>query len=265
MRLGLFANHRLPAATRTAGEIVRLLKNDVVLEQSTAEAIGEKGSRLEKMEADTLIVVGGDGTMLQALMRCDLPVLGINAGDVGFLTEAGMNGVRGAVERLLSGKYRIEEKIKLRTVVDGRRMKDAVNEAVAHTANQGKVRHFILAVDHNRVGIVKADGIIISTPTGSTSYSLAAGGPIVDPSASVLVISPIAPYGISSRPIVAGSVSKIKLSIDGERPCRLVIDGQVDYRLRGDETVEFSVSEDVARFVRFDYDFYRRIHTKLTG
>ena len=265
MKLGVCANQRLPEALRAAREIVKYLKGGIVLEQSTAEAMGESGVRLEKMAADILLVVGGDGTMLQTLMRSDAAVLGINAGDVGFLTEAGLNGVRGAIDRILSGKYRIEEKIKLRTVVDGKRVEDAVNEAVVHTASTGKVRHFILAVDHNSVGVVKADGIIISTPTGSTSYSLAAGGPIVDPSASVLVISPIAPYGISSRPIVAGAKSTIRLGIEGSRPCRLVIDGQANHRLSGGETVEFSVSERVARFVRFDYDFYRRIHTKLTG
>jgi len=265
LKLGLCVNHNIPAAVNTAKELFKLLKGEIELEQSTAGAMGEKGVRLERMKPDVMVVAGGDGTILKTLMRCDVPVLGINAGDVGFLTEAGTNGLKSAMDRIASGKYRIEEKIKLRTVVDGKRLEDAVNEAVAHTANTGKVRHFILAVDHNKVGVVKADGVIISTPTGSTSYSLAAGGPIVDPSASVLVISPIAPYGISSRPIVAGSKSIIRLAIEGERPCRLVIDGQVEHRLHGGENVEFTSSEHVARFVRFDYDFYRRIHNKLTG
>ncbi len=265
MKFGLYANHNIPVAVEKAKELFRLLRGEMELEQSTAEAIGEKGVRLEKMKPDVLVVIGGDGTILKKLMRCDAPVLGINAGDVGFLTEVGPNGMKGAMDRITSGNYRIEEKLKLRTSVDGKRVEDAVNEAVVHTAETGKVRHFILAVDRNSVGVVKSDGVIISTPTGSTSYSLAAGGPIVDPSASVLVISPIAPYGISSRPIVAGSRSVIRLAVEGERTCRLVIDGQVEHKLSGHEVIEFSSSEHAARFVRFDYDFYRRIHTKLTG
>ena len=265
MNIALYANSSIPDARAVAAEIYRLLDGKVELEAETARQFRKKGRKLEDIRAEILIVVGGDGTMLKSLMRYDGPVLGINAGDVGFLTEVGKGEVKKAVNLLKKGKYRIEEKLKLKTIVDGARLEDAVNEAVVTGADPGNVRHFNLKIDGSSVGLVKSDGIIISTPTGSTSYSLAAGGPIVDPSASVLVISPIAPYGISSRPIVAGDSSTINLSVEGGRRCVLVIDGHVRRFLRGEEKIDFSVSEKKAKFVSFDRDFYHRIHTKLTG
>lgn len=227
--------------------------------------LGVRGEELADMDVEMLVVIGGDGTMLRTFMRTDLPLLGINAGDVGFLTEAGPSDMEDVVERIRSGKYRIEERIRMRATVNNEVAGDAVNEAVIHSASIGKVRHFRLNVGMNSVGLVKADGIIFSTPTGSTSYALSAGGPIVDPSATVFVIVPLAPYGISSRPIVCSPESVIRVEIEGGRACRLVIDGQKEQKLSGDETIRFTVSPNSARFVRFDYDFYRRIRTKLTG
>jgi NAD+ kinase len=265
LNIGLYANSSLPGARAVAAGVYRLLGGKVELEMDTARSLRRSGRKLEDLKADVLIVVGGDGTMLKSLMKFDGPVLGINAGDVGFLTEVGKGEVRKAINRLKAGNYRVEEKLKLKTVVDGVRFRDAVNEAVVTGADPGKVRHFNLEIDGSRVGMVKSDGIIISTPTGSTSYSLAAGGPIVDPSASVLVVSPIAPYGISSRPIVTGERSTIRLSVEGARRCVLVIDGQTKHPLSGEERIDFSVSDRKAKFISFDHDFYHRIHTKLTG
>ncbi|MBX8631424.1 MAG: NAD(+)/NADH kinase [Candidatus Thermoplasmatota archaeon] len=265
MKIALYANSSLSAAAEIASEIYSLLDGNVTLEAETAAILGRKGVPLGRIASDVLIVVGGDGTMLKTLMRYEGPVLGVNAGDVGFLTEVGRKGIARAVRMLREGRYTVEEKIKLKTVVSGRRMDDAVNEALVTSADPGKVRHFNLSISGYPVGLVKSDGIIVSTPTGSTSYSLAAGGPIVDPSASVFVISPVAPYGISSRPIVTGNGSVIELTVEGERRCILVIDGQVRHALSGRETVTFSLSEKKASFVSLDHDFYRRIRTKLTG
>lgn len=247
-----------------AGRVAGFLDDADQIEQKTATALHRKGVPLSRMRADVLLVVGGDGTMLKTFMQCDIPLLGINAGTVGFLTEVNGSEVQSALTRLRSGNYRIDSAIKLRSEVSGSRMPDAVNEAVVHSADIGKVRHFRISIDGRSAGMVRADGIIISTPTGSTSYSLAAGGPIADPSASVLVLTPIAPYGISSRPIVCSTGAVIHLTVEGNRRCKLVIDGQVSRDLDGGEELRFTASENRARFVRLKYDFYRRIHSKLT-
>lgn len=265
MKIGLYANMELPGSLAIARDASALLSRGDVVERSTASKLRRKGIELEEMDADILLVIGGDGTMLKTFMRTPIPLLGINSGNVGFLTESRKDSLKDVFQRLREGRYRIEEKLKVSTAVDGVRMPDAVNESVVHSSAIGKVRHFEITVGRNRVGLVRSDGIIVSTPTGSTSYSLSAGGPIVDPSASVIVITPLAPYGISSRPIVCGADSKIVLKIVGERGCMLVIDGQVEHSLSGGEKLEFSASASRAKFVRFDHDFYRRIHSKLTG
>lgn len=265
MRIGLYANMDLPGSLRIAKKCLGLMVRGDQVEQQTAGEFGRRGTPLGEMSVDVLIVVGGDGTMLKKFMQTDTPLLGIHSGNVGFLTESRKDSLPDVFDRLRKGRFRIEEKLKVATEVDGRRMTDAVNECVVHSSAIAKVRHFDISVGRNRVGLVRADGIIVSSPTGSTSYSLSAGGPIVDPSASVLVVSPIAPYGISSRPLVCGPDSTIRLKVVGERACRLVIDGQVEKPLRGGESIEFRASEKRARFVRFDYDFYRRVHSKLTG
>ncbi len=265
MRIGLYANMELPGSLRIARSCVKLLRRGDVMEEETAKRFGRKGVSLSEMDADVLIVIGGDGTMLKTFMSTSMPLLGINSGNVGFLTESRKDTLPDVFSRLRNGKFRIEEKLKVSTKIDGRAVQDAVNEAVVHSSSIGKVRHFEISIGRNRVGLVRSDGIIVSTPTGSTSYSLSAGGPIVDPSASVILISPLAPYGISSRPIVCGASSEIRLRIEGERQCMLVIDGQVEIGLAGNERLEFSSSSSRARFVRFDFDFYRRVHSKLTG
>lgn len=265
MKVGLYANMELPGSLKIAKSAVKFLNRQDSIEEKTAKRLNRKGTSLGKMDVDLLMVIGGDGTMLKTFMKTDLPLLGINAGNVGFLTESRKDTLSDVFSKLRQGKFRIEEKLKVATSIDGREMPDAVNESVVHSSSIGKVRHFDISIGRNRVGLVRSDGIIVSSPTGSTSYSLSAGGPIVDPSASVLVVSPLAPYGISSRPIVCGPESHIRLKVEGGRACRLVIDGQAEFELSGGEKIEFHASERRARFVRFDYDFYRRIHTKLTG
>jgi len=265
LRLGVLANTELPQARQLVHEASRLLLPGDQMEQKTASVLGKKGVKLQQMDVDILIVIGGDGTMLKTFMSCDLPLIGVNAGNVGFLTEIDGRRLKEVVHRLRKGRYVVEEALKLRTEVNGRRVADAVNEAVIHSANIGKVRHFIISVDGKNAGLVRADGIIVSTPTGSTSYSLAAGGPIVDPSAQVLVLTPIAPYGISSRPIVCSPDVEVRISIEGERKCKLVIDGQYSSDLSGKEEIILSGSENRAKFVRLRRNFYERVHSKLIG
>lgn len=237
--------------------------HDVLLEEVLAEAIGKEGSPLEDIDADIFIAVGGDGTILSTLQRNDSPVFGINAGVLGFLTEIPVDKIEEGLEKIISGDYSIDERLKLKTMVNGERVPDCTNEAVLNTAHIAKMRAFSIEVDGQPAENIRADAVIIATPTGSTCYAMSAGGPIIDPRVEAIVVVPIAPFKLSVRPLIVPAGSEISLRISDPKPCKLMLDGQVEIDLNGDEKVNLSVSEKKAKFVRFYEDFYQRIREKL--
>ncbi|MEM4232753.1 MAG: NAD(+)/NADH kinase [Thermoplasmata archaeon] len=220
---------------------------------------------LPNMDADVIITIGGDGTILRTLQGTDAPILGVNAGVLGFLTEVQPNEIRSAIKRVLAGKYRIEERLKLKTVMDGKRLEDATNEAVIHTAHIAKMRHFAISVDNTPATEMRADGIIVATPTGSTCYAMSVGSSIVDPRVEALVIAPIAPFRLSARPFVVPARSRISITIKEPRECIMVIDGQCELEMTGKERLVFTASDKKARFVSFKDDFYRNLEEKLVA
>lgn len=235
-----------------------------MLEEHAAKGLGEQGIPLSKMKVDVVITIGGDGTILRTLQGTDLPILGVNAGVLGFLTEVKPDEVASAITKLLSGKYSIDERLKLKTVMDGKRFEDATNETVIHTAQIAKLRHFTISVDGTHATEMRADGIIIATPTGSTCYAMSVGSSIIDPRVEALVFAPIAPFRLSARPLVVPAKSKISVSLRDPKPCSLVIDGQCQREMKGDETIVFTASEKKARFVTFNKDdFYINLEEKL--
>lgn len=236
---------------------------DFVLETNTAEALGMKGVPLSEMKVDVLITVGGDGTILRTLQANDAPVMGVNAGVLGFLTEVRADEVKAAIKRLYEGKYHIDERLKLKTLLNGKRLEDATNEAVVHTAHIAKMRDFAISIDGTPATEVRADGIIVATPTGSTSYAMSVGSSIIDPRVEAFVIAPIAPFRLAARPLVVSAKSKITVTIKEPKECTMVIDGQVEFRIRGDEKLVFTASEKKAKFVSFKDDFYRNLEEKL--
>jgi NAD+ kinase len=247
-----------------AKKVLEALKgNDYVVETHTAEALGLKGVSLAKMKVDVLISVGGDGTILRTLQGNDAPVMGVNAGVLGFLTEIQAEDVKAAIKKLLKGDYHIDERLKLKTVLNGRRLEDATNEAVVHTAHIAKMRHFTISVDGTRATEIRADGLIVATPTGSTSYAMSVGSSIIDPRVDALVIAPIAPFRLAARPLVVSARSKIAVSILEPKECTMVIDGQCEFKIRGDENLVFTASEKKAKFISFKDDFYRNLEEKL--
>ena len=236
-----------------------------VIEKKAAEALGKKGVLLPNMAADVIITIGGDGTILRTLQGTDSPILGVNAGVLGFLTEIHSNEIKSAIRKVLAGKYRIEERLKLKTVMNGKRLEDATNEAVIHTAHIAKMRHFAIQVDGQPATEMRADGLIVATPTGSTCYAMSVGSAIVDPRVDALVIAPIAPFRLSARPFVVPARSRISVTIRDPRECIMVIDGQCEFEMCGDERLEFTASDKKARFVSFKNDFYRNLEEKLVA
>lgn len=215
------------------------------------------------MGIDHLVTVGGDGTILRALQHSDFSILGINISRVGFLTEVGLDGVEGALRELEEGRFEIDERIKLRVEAGEEALPDCTNEAVIHTASLAKVRRFRTAVDGEEISRVEGDGVIVATPTGSTAYSLSAGGPVVDPRVRAFVVTALAPFRQSLRPTVVPASSRVTVELLGPGACVMVMDGQQEIALEGGAEVTFSLADKRARFVRLRRDFYVRVREKL--
>ncbi|MHB8351723.1 MAG: NAD(+)/NADH kinase [Thermoplasmata archaeon] len=267
MKIGLVAHPGKPRAVELARLArARLTRSaEILLTPETADALGgsDPAQPLDRMEADVLLAFGGDGTFLMALQHSDLPLLPVNAGTVGFLAE--VDGDRpeqlaGALDRLLAGQYRLEPRMRVSADVDGRHLADAVNEVVVHTSHVAKMRLFEIAVDGEPIGRVRADGVIVATPTGSTSYSLSAGGPIVDPSLEALIISSLAPFRSPARSVLLDPFRTIGIQlILPEKEGVVVVDGQTEERLPADGRVLCYRSPRAATFVRFGRPYFRRL------
>ena len=267
MKFGITANPHIPSAMECTKRLLSRLeaKHEVLLESDLARALDRKGVPLAHMKPDLMLAIGGDGTILRALQLSDAKVLGINSGSLGFLAEVNADDVEGALDRVARGDYRLEERMRLKVTVDGERLFDCTNEAVVHTAQIAKIRHFEIRLDDQMVERIRADGIIVATPTGSTSYSMSAGGPIVDPHLDAIIVTAIAPFKPASRPHVFPASAQVRVRLLRPKECLVVMDGQHESSLKGSEDIVMTASERRAKFIRFRDDFYRRIEEKLDG
>ncbi|MDP1551709.1 MAG: NAD(+) kinase [Methanobacteriaceae archaeon] len=273
MRIGIVSRSDFPQSINLVKEIVAfLLKKEikVILDTGLIKKIPEyknMGAELPDMDADMIITIGGDGTILrtQSLVnKKKIPVLGINLGTVGFLTEVDPENTFNALEEVLVGNYFIEERTLLR-VHHGHELPSALNEVVMMTKKPAKMLHIEISVDDEIVEELRADGLIVATPSGSTAYSMSAGGPIVDPKVEAFLIVPICPFKLSARPIVVSNKSKItvKLLRKGKKAIA-VIDGQYEEEFDYPEELIFKKSDQHAYFVRLNKNFYKRVREKLT-
>lgn len=268
-RVGVVANMGQELAISAAEKAIQVLEARkevrVSVEDRLARRLGrKKGVAQSKLDVDMLIIAGGDGTILHALHQTTAPVLTINTGSVGFLAELQVEEVERGIGKVLDGKFMLDERMRLKSTVNGRRMLDATNEVVVHTAAVSKMMTLELAIDGTYVDTIRADGLIVATPTGSTSYALSTGGPIVDPRVRAIVLAPIAPFNLHSRPMVvpAGSTTQISTT-EQHYPGLVVIDGQHEVHFRQRTTVEITVSEVPAYFVRMGEGFYDKLRRKF--
>lgn len=273
MKWGIVGKPNLNYIYKEMVEVVDQLKKrkqDVVLEERFAKQLNKKGKPLEKLDADVIVTVGGDGTILMALEHTDRPILAVNAGGVGFLSEIEPKYIGSAIDRILKKDYRIEERDRLSSWLDGQRLPDAANEVTVQTAKIAKLIKFQTAVDGEVMDTLRGDGLIVATATGSTGYSLSVGGPILHPEVHALVISPIAPFRLGARPVVIPADSEVKITLlEGtrgriEKEGRVVVDGQHGYSLAINNVVTIKLSSRKSRFIRFTGGFYDRVRTKLT-
>jgi NAD+ kinase len=267
MRFGIVAKPGLARARTAARAIRNFLAEqkgaEVCVERTLARPLKMEGIALEKMDVDVIVTVGGDGTVLKALQEAKGRIFAVNAGVLGFLTEVSVDEAIPGLKRVLRHNYIVEKRLRVKTVLGGKRLFDSTNEAVVHTSETSKMRHYRVMLSGMVVDDVRADGIILATPTGSTCYAMSSGGPILDPAVGAFVIVPLAPFKMSSRPIVVPSDRSLSVTLMDDKPSKLVLDGQFETPIPARSTVEFSASESPAEFVRFSSDFYRTIRLKL--
>jgi NAD+ kinase len=219
-----------------------------------------------------VMVLGGDGTLLSVarlLEKCDTPILGINLGSLGFLTELGIEELYATLEKVLGGQYKIEKRVRLEARLDrggeiiGRYQ--VLNDVVINKGALARIIDLEAFVDDCEVTIYKADGLIVSTPTGSTAYSLAAGGPIIEPTLDVIVVAPICPHTLTNRPLVVPGGSEVVLHLLSDSgKVYLTLDGQEGTKLMQGDKVYIRASEERVHLVRTGIrNFYEVLSTKL--
>ena len=263
MKIGIVSRTDKEEAIELDRNIVKyLLANHVEIELDTSlakelEEYSDLETPIEDMTSDIVLCVGGDGTVLNAqhvLSPKKIPILSINMGTVGFLTE---------VDKLLSYDFFIEERLQLDVLCDDKWI-TVLNELVIMTSQPAKMLNLRVSVDEEVVDEVRADGLIVSTPSGSTAYSMSAGGPIVDPRVDAAIIIPICPFKLNTRPkiVPAESTITVKFLKEGKQAIG-VLDGVSRENFNYMDEVKIRKSDNAAYFVRFKKNFYNSVNNKL--
>ncbi|MBM4177927.1 MAG: NAD(+)/NADH kinase [Ignavibacteria bacterium] len=276
--IAIIANTTRPRAAVAAHAAIELLSArgvDVVVDDATAKHLGPLGTSthrvVDKSEfqklADAVITFGGDGTLLSVarlLIDADVPIMGINVGRLGFLAEFSSDEVPQAIECLLSGAYRMVDRSTLEIEVGSVRG-IAINEVIVERAAIAKMISVRAYVNSHHVADYSADGVIVATPTGSTAYSLAAGGPIVAPTAAALCITPIAPHTLTLRPLIVSDESEVKLELRTEfTEAKIVADGIVIGSIApNQEVIVRKGAQRVKLIKRADSTYFDMLREKL--
>lgn len=222
---------------------------------------------------DAVLSLGGDGTLLRAarfLAGRPVPILGVNLGRLGFLTSLAASELEEGIRRLVAGDYQAEARLALAARViarDGsaRHAWRSLNDVVLHKGGFARVVRFMVEVDGEPLGAFAADGVVVSTPTGSTAYSLSAGGPVVVPTVDSMVLTPVSPHTLAIRPLVLPASAVVRIRGECEPEALLAtIDGQVGARFDTAETLVVERSPDAVWVVRFsDGSFFSRLRQKM--
>lgn len=281
--IGVVANKRKPEMKDLVGNLMSWLDAkgiEPVIWDDLAELVG-KGNfvSLEEVAAgsDIVVALGGDGTLLRAARAVEdrrTPILGVNVGSLGFLTEVALPEMYEALEEIVSDGYHCEERMNVDAAVlrNGEQVASytALNDMVINKGALSRVVELKMAVNCNYLATYTADGLIVSTPTGSTAYSLSAGGPIVNPSMEAIIATPICPHTLAVRPMILAPDQELSVALwagyscHGEPEVTLTVDGQVGFNLLTGDRIVFTRSERKTLLVQSGYrTFYEVLREKL--
>ncbi|MFZ0891852.1 MAG: NAD(+)/NADH kinase [Thermoplasmata archaeon] len=270
MKIGIMAHPHKAKALELVPRAIALLRDraEVVLSDETASRLQltTAHSSVGAMEVDALVAIGGDGTFLSALQESLAPLLPINAGTLGFLAEVDGSqpkALENALDRLVRGDYFLESRMKLAAQLKGANLPDATNEIVVHSSQVAKMRRFEIGINDQPAGRLRGDGVIVATPTGSTSYALSAMGPIIEATVEGILVAALAPFQAAQRAVVIDPLRTISVRlVDADRPGVIVVDGRPEIPMPAESTVRIYRSPRRAVFIRFGLQFYARLRGK---
>jgi NAD+ kinase len=272
MIIALFPNSKKQHSIEISRKIHAYLTKcgvQVVVETEHSEIIGITPlSNVMPEMIDFMVTLGGDGTILRAIHRhpnINSPILAINMGSLGFMADITLDEIYPSLQKLLDGQYIIQERIVMDGQTSANQSSFAVNDIVIHRAKNPSLVDLAIFVDNQYLNTFSADGVIISTPSGSTAYSLAAGGPILTPELEAFVITPICPHTISNRPIVLTPDYDIRVEyISDYDPVEITYDGFSYHTMNKNDSLHINRSKRIFRLVSLPgHDYYSTLRTKL--
>lgn len=263
----IFADSRKEQGKETAQMLQKWLQEKKI--KTVTENSGEI-SQAQLRNVDLIVSLGGDGTVLHlanAAAPLKIPVLAIDLGGLGFLATFPPSAAKKALSQVLEGNYKLEERMMLsaKIIFKGRepRVLRALNEVVIHNGASEQLIHLQMTVGREEATTYSTDGLIVATPTGSTAYSLSAGGPIVSPKLNAFVITPICPHSLSSRPIVISAEESFKIAaVKSDQKVFITADGKETLTLEK-ESIQIEQAKEPFRLVLMENDFYYKLKTKL--
>jgi NAD+ kinase len=276
-RIGIIAKGNKPEAVQVVKELVNWLKDrkvECVVDTAIAKAVSHPALDKQEMPGavEMVVVLGGDGTLLaaaRALQKKPIPILGVNLGGLGFLTEITLAELYPMLEAILRGEYKTDERMLLEARV-WRKEKviedfTVLNDVVINKAALARIIELETMVDNVYLTTFRADGLIIATPTGSTGYSLSAGGPIVYPSLQSIIITPICPHNVTNRPIICPQEAAISVTLcSGDQEVFLTLDGQVGFKMQLKDRVEVMRGKGSVKLIKSPArDYFEVLRTKL--
>jgi NAD+ kinase len=277
-RVGLFLKKKDLRVSAVVGEIIPWLQSrkiEVFLDKDSVDQcpldVATASAEWLSAEVDVVIVLGGDGTLLQATRLFGVngvPIIGINLGALGFLTEITLDGMYAALECLISGNYEIEERMLLSVEVVREQESIArylaLNDAVINKGALARIINLEVVVGSQTVLHTRADGLIISTPTGSTAYSLSAGGPILYPTLEAVIIAPICPHSLNNRPLVVHNRQELEVYLHRGQDVMLTVDGQVGMPLLQKDCLKIQRAGKTLKLILpYGNSFFKLLREKL--
>ena len=277
-KIGVFCKPKAASGVATLNKLIPWLGErhyQVFLDKETAALINQASSHKKEeisKQADLLIVLGGDGTLLGIAGTAhpyDVPILAVNLGSLGFLAEVSLDQFYPVLENVLAGNFDVERRMLLNACIwrGGKKVEDhnVLNDVVINKGVVARVINLQVLVDEQYMTSYRADGLIIATPTGSTAYSLSAGGPIIHPSMHTLVLSPICPFTLTNRSILIPdhSVIQVKLAAEYE-DVRVTLDGQEGYDMKANDVLEIQKTKTTLKMIPGpDKNYYQTLRQKL--
>ncbi len=277
-KIGIIAKD-IPAAQKAAKKLTSWLESrgkKVILDTETASAVNMQGHDRAEIPAlvEMLIVLGGDGTLLSAARHVadahtDVPIFGVNLGSLGFMAEVSLDELYDNLEKAIAGKLETEERMMLSASVvrEGRRLARyrVLNDAVINKGALARMMELKVSVDDGHLTTLRADGLIVATPTGSTAYSLSAGGPIIHPTIHCFVVTPICPHTLSNRPIALPDTVVVTVCLTSQsEDVSLTLDGQIGFPLVPHDVVEIKKSRYKMKLIKHPAkSYYEILRTKL--